>query len=157
MFRSSYSAVNRPEQEPSKGFWANIARSGFLLFYFTLLPILATVIVNWAVYFFTQNNFFPEAWMAPTLIIISTFLAGALIRQKMEDEMGGMGLFTLAILSLILFAWLTYQDVHTIGGIYSRFMPRFLTEDLSDFIYALPAVGILGMLVYKHFTIKHYS
>jgi hypothetical protein len=127
------------------------------MFYFTLLPILTTVLLNWAVYFFTQDNLFQEAWMSPTLMGISVFMAGALIRQKMEDDMGGMGAFTLAILALILFASLTYQDIQTIGDIYSRFMPQFLNENLIDFIYALPAIGIMGMLAYKYFTIKHYS
>jgi len=157
LFRPSSSAVNRNHEKSPKAVWVTLVHGVFLLFYFTLLPILATVLLNWAVYFFTQNNLFNEAWMSPSLMGISIFMAGALIRQKMEDDLGGMGAFILAILALILFSALTYYDILTIGGVYSRFMPRFLNEELTDFIYALPAVGIMGMLAYKQFTLKHYS
>lgn len=157
MFRPSYSAVNRHDQEPPKGFWVNLIRGGFLLFYFSLVPILSIIIVNWLVFFFTQNNFYMEPWMSPGLAILSTLVAGALIRQRMEDELGGLGLFTLAIIALMLFSWLTWQDINTIGGVYSRFMPKFLPFELLDYIMALPAVGIVGMLAYKYLTLKHYS
>lgn len=79
------------------------------------------------------------------------------MRQKIEDETGGMRLFVVGIIALILFALLTYQDIHAIGGVYSRFMPKFLSVTIGPYIYMLPAVGILGMLAYKHFTLKHYS
>lgn len=157
MFRPSYSAVNRHDQEPPKGFWANFARTAFLLFYFTVLPILVLTVVNWLVFFFTQNNFYQESWMSPVLAILSCIISGALIRQHSEDEMGGMGIFTLAIIALILFSWLTYQDIHTIGGLYSRFMPKFLPITLNDYVFAFPAIGVVGMLVYKYLTVKHYS
>lgn len=157
MFRPSYSAVNRHDQEPPKGFWANLARGAFLLFYFTLVPILTLIVVNWLVFFFTQNNFYQESWMSPALAILSCIIAGSLIRQRIEDELGGMGLFTLGIIGLILFGWITYQDVHTMGGLYSRFMPRFLSIELTDYIFAFPAIGVMGMLAYKYFTVKHYS
>jgi hypothetical protein len=157
LFRPSSSTVNRHNEKSPKGFGGTLVHSGFLMFYFTLLPILTTVLLNWAVYFFTPNHLFQEAWMAPTLMGISIFMAGAFIRQKMEDDFEGMGAFILAILALIVFSALTYYDIQTIGGVYSRFMPRFLNENLIDFIYALPAVGIMGMLAYKQFTFKHYS
>lgn len=93
----------------------------------------------------------------PFLIILSTFLAGAFMRQKMEDETGGLGVFVLGILALLVFAFLTFQDIKTTGGVYSRFMPKLLRYSLLDYIYLLPAVGVLGMLFYKYFTLKHYS
>ncbi|WP_303674610.1 hypothetical protein [Vampirovibrio chlorellavorus] len=157
MLRTPHSASNPAEKEAAKGFLPSFLRHFFLLFYFFLLPVLTVIIVNWAVYFFTQSNFYTESWMAPTLLLLSTFIAGVLIRQKMEDESGGLGLFTLALLALLLFGWFSYQDIHTIGGLYSRFMPRFLTTDVDSFIYALPAVGIFGMIAYKQFTLKYYS
>ncbi|WP_373533148.1 hypothetical protein [Vampirovibrio sp.] len=157
MFRPSYSAVNRQNHKSSDGFWVSLSRHAFLLFYFTLLPVLTSVLLSWAVYLFTRNSLFHEVWMAPALMGLSVFVAGVLIRQKMEDDLAGMGAFIVAILALILFAALTYQDIQAIGGVYSRFMPRYLNEDLASYIYALPAVGIVGMLAYKQFTLKHYS
>ncbi len=157
MLRTPHSASNRTEKDSAQGFLTSFLRSVFLLFYFFLLPVLTVIIVNWAVYFFTQNTFYTESWMPPTLLLFSTFISGVLIRQKMEDESGGLGLFILALLALLLFGWLSYQDIHTIGGLYSRFMPRFLTTDVDSYIFALPAVGIFGMIAYKQFTLKYYS
>lgn len=157
MFRPSSSAVNRQDPEPPKGFFTNLLRCAFLFFYFTLLPILVTVIINWVVFFLTRTTFYYEAWMMPALLLVGTAAGGVLIRQKMEDEMAGMGIFTLAILSLMLFGWLTYQDIDLVGGVYSRFMPKVLSEALLGYAYTLPAVGIAGMLLYKHFTVKHYD
>lgn len=157
MFRTSQSAVSQADRDTSKGFLASFFQGLFLLLYFSILPVLTLIVVNWAVYFFTQNNFYTDSWMAPTLLLLSTFLSGVLIRQKMEDESGGLGLFTLALFALLLFGWLFYQDIHTIGGLYSRFMPRFLTTDVDSYIYALPAVGIFGMIAYKQFTLKYYG
>ena len=93
----------------------------------------------------------------PVLILLSTFLAGAFMRQKMEDESGGMGLFLLGMLSLVAFAFLTQYDITTHGQVYSRFMPRILRTSTLDYLYFLPGVGLLGMLFYKYFTLKHYS
>jgi hypothetical protein len=157
LFRPSSSAVNRQDPEPPKGVFPNLLRCGFLFFYFTLLPILATVVLNWIVFFLTRTTFYSEPWMMPALLLASTGAGGVLIRQKMEDEMAGMGIFTLAILALMLFGWLTYQDIETVGGIYSRFMPKVLSDALQGYAYTLPAVGIAGMLLYKHFTVKHYD
>jgi hypothetical protein len=155
--RTSQSAINPTEKDPAKGFWASFVKGAFLLIYFFLLPVLTVIMVNWAVFFFTQSTFYTENWMAPTLLLFSTFLSGVLIRQKMEDENGGLGLFALGLLALLLFGWLSYQDIHTIGGLYSRFMPRFMTTEVDSFIYALPAVGIFGMIAYKQFTLKYYG
>lgn len=93
----------------------------------------------------------------PSLLILSTFLSGALIRQKMEDETGGMALFIIAIFALIIFSVLTFEDIHKLGGLYSQFMPKYLPQTLDAYVFMLPGVGIAGMLFYKYFTIKHYS
>lgn len=129
----------------------------FLAGYFTFLPIILTVIINWAVASFTMNNFYQEHWMMPALIVLSTFLAGAFMRQKMEDEAGGMGLFLLGMLALIAFTFLTHYDITSHGQVYSRFMPKILRTSTLDYLYFLPGVGLLGMLFYKYFTLKHYS
>jgi hypothetical protein len=132
--------------------------SGFLLVTAIFLPIITLIVVNWAVYMFTYNNFYLDAWMMPTLLILSTFLAGAFIRQRIEDEArGGMGLFFLGVVGLAVFAGLTALDIHTSGGVYSRLMPKLLRFDMHRYVMMLPAVGMAGMLCYKHFTLKHYS
>ncbi len=156
MYRESPTAIHRKtEQEP--GLLDKLAGAVFHMVYFTLLPIIITVLVNWAVYSFTAHNFYQALWMAPTLLLLSTFLAGALIRQKIEDAMGGMGLFVLGIIALGVFAYLTSLDIQKTGGVYSQLMPRFLLPGLESYVYMLPGVGILGMLFYKYFTLKHYS
>lgn len=129
----------------------------FLLAYFTLLPVILLVILSWIAYTLTSNNFFQDPWMMPGLLLFSTFLAGALMRQKMEDEDGGMVLFFLGIVGLLAFAWMTQHDIDTLGGMYSRFLPKLLRPGLEQYVYMLPGVGIVGMLFYKYFTIKHYN
>lgn len=157
MLRPSQSALRPKEREQAKSVWACLCQGLFLLVYFSLLPILTLLGVSWVVYLCTQGNFYTESWMAPGLLLLSTFISGVLIRQKMEDENGGLGLFTLALFALLLFGWISFQDAHTVGGLYSRFMPRFLTSDVDVYIYALPAVGVLGMIAYKQFTLKYYD
>lgn len=155
MYRESRTApYERKDVKP--GFLVSLFNSTFLLAYFSFLPLFLMVVVHWAVYSFTYNNFYRDSWMMPALLLLSTFLAGALMRQKMEDESGGMGLFFLGIVALCLFAWLTKYDILSTGGVYSRYMPKLLSYSLLDFIYMLPAVGVGGMLCYKHFTLKNY-
>ena len=93
----------------------------------------------------------------PVLLLMSTFLAGALMRQKMEDTAGGMGLFVLGVMALIAYSILTYQDIVSFGGIYSCYMPKLLRFNLLDYLWFLPGVGLLGMMCYKQFTLKLYS
>lgn len=156
MYRESR-AASQERDDDNPGFFQKLFGSVFLLAYFVFLPIILTVIINWAAYAFTQNNFYQDAWMMPTLLLLSTFLAGALMRQKMEDETGGMGLFFLGMLALVVFAWLTQHDIRSLGGVYSRYMPKMLPHSVLDFVYLLPALGVVGMLFYKYFTLKHYS
>lgn len=156
MYRESPTAVNQ-RQEAGPTVAHRLANWVFLLVYFTFLPIITTVMVNWAVYAFTVNNLYHESWMMPSLLLLSTFLSGALIRQKMEDEAGGLALFVLGIVALMIFSAVTFEDIHRLGGIYSQFMPRFLVPTMEDYVFMLPGVGIAGMLFYKYFTLKHYS
>lgn len=156
MYRESPTAA-RKRKEPPKSRFGVVITAIFLLGYFTFLPVLTMVVGHWAVYSFTMNNFYKAFWMMPVLTVVCTFLGGTLIRQKMEDEVGGMGLFLLAMVALTLFAGLTYWDIHCAGGIYSRFMPKLLRSSVLDVVWLLPGTGLLGMLFYKYFTVKHYS
>lgn len=157
MFRASPSAVNRPDQEPPPSLLMGLICSAFLLTCFTLLPILVLTATHWLVFFFARSTLYQENWMNPALAIISCVIAGAFIRQHSEDERGGLGIFTLGILALILFAWLTHQDIHAVGGLYSRFLPRFLPVELDTYTFAFPAFGLIGMLFFKYLSLKHYS
>jgi hypothetical protein len=152
------SAAAQSEREEAKpNVLEKLVSVVFLLAYFTFLPVIMTILLNWAAYSITAHNFYQEIWMMPLLLLLATFLAGALIRQKIEDEMGGLGLFSLGILALAVFSFLTYCDIHTFGGVYSSFMPKFLLHSVTDYVFMLPGVGIIGMLAYKAFTLKHYS
>lgn len=157
MFRPSTSAVNQCEQEPGRGFFGYLIRFAFLLGYFTLLPVLASLAVHWGAYLMTAHTFYEATWMPPILLLGGTFFGGVLIRQKIEDECGGMGLFALGIIALMLFSWMLYSDLQSLAGFYSRILPKPLEYRLLDFVFMLPGVGILGMLLYKYFAIKHYS
>lgn len=156
MYRESPTAIRKRKDPPKSRFGAMVTAS-FLLGYFTFLPILTMIVGHWAVYSFTMNNFYKALWMMPVLTVVCTFLGGTLIRQKMEDETGGMGLFLLAMVSLVIFAGLTYLDIRYTGGVYSRFMPKLLRPSVLQVVWLLPGTGLLGMLAYKYFTIKHYS
>lgn len=160
MYRESPTAVyERKERGPHV--LMKLFNSMFLFLYFIFLPVMLTVLINWAVYSLTKENFYQDHWMMPTLLLLSTFLAGALMRQKMEDESGGqtggMGLFFLGIAALFAFVWLTQQDIQMTGRIYSHWLPTPLRPSVSDWLLMLPLTGIFGMLFYKFFTLKHYS
>lgn len=156
MYRESQTAIHR-EKKPRTSIPGVLGSGLFLAGYFTFLPIFLTIVLNWVVASFTMNNFYQESWMMPLLLLLSTFLAGAFIRQKMEDEIGGMGLFVMAVLALLVFTLLSYYDMTTHGGVYSRMMPKILPYSAQNYLYFLPGVGLLGMLFYKYFTLKNYG
>jgi hypothetical protein len=132
--------------------------SGLLLLgYFTLLPVLTSLAVNWVVYYFTARTWFHDEWMMPTLLLFSTFVGGVFIRQKIEDEEGGLALFLLGMFGLIIFAYVTDLDIHRLGGVYSQYMPKFLRPTMVQYVCLLPGVGVCGMLFYKFFSVKNYK
>jgi hypothetical protein len=151
--RGSLHTVHSPD-DGSSSLLSRLVVALYLLGYSTLLPILTTILINWAVYYFTANTFFKESWMIPTLLGLSAFAGGVLIRQKVEDGRGGLLKFIMGMLGLILYAYITYLDVHQPGGIYSQYMPMFLRPHLVAIIYALPAIGLGGMLFYQYFSLK---
>lgn len=128
----------------------------FMMGYFVLLCAFVFCLVNWIAFQTTASTFYDEHWMAPTVLLGSTFLAGAFMRQTSEDVRGGLGQFIVAIFALALFAYLTYLDLQTTGGVFSKFMPKALSSSLFDYIYAIPMVGMLGMIFFKYFTLKNY-
>jgi len=154
--RASLHTLNSPNPD-NPGLLGKLVLGLFLLGYCTLLPILTTIGVNWIVYFFTADTFFHDSWMMPLLLGFSAFLSGVLIRQRIEDGTGGLARFTLGLLGLVIYAYLTYLDIHQLGGIYSQYMPMFLRPTMVVLIYALPGLGFLGMLFFQHFSLKNYS
>jgi hypothetical protein len=125
------------------------------LIYFSLLPALITIVLNWVVYYFAESTIYHEFWMMPLLLTLGTFIGGVFIRQQIESGSGGLTGFSLGILGLLIFAGLTYGDMHQPGGLYSRYMPQFLRPGLVVWVFALPGVGFLGMLFYKFFSLKN--
>lgn len=156
MYRESLTAVNHKKDE-GPNLLDRTVMGVFLMAYFTLMPIVCTWGISWVVYWLTANTFYGEPWMMPLLLISGAFFGGVFIRQKIEDEMGGMGLFFLGMLALIIFSILTHMDIEKVGGIYSQFMPKLLRPSMADYLYMLPGIGLVGMLFYKYFTLKHYS
>ena len=140
----------RGRLEKTTIFLPQLARNLFLMGYFTVLPVLLTIGLNWLVYPFTVNTFYREEWMMPTLILLAAFLAGVLMRRRMEAETGGMGLFALGCLALITFAVMSHQDILTTGGVYSHWMPELLRAGVLHYTYFLPTAGLLGMLFHRY-------
>jgi hypothetical protein len=156
LYRESPTAVSRKKEE-GPNLLDRTVMGVFLMAYFVLMPIACTWVVSWAAYWLTASTFYSEPWMMPLELISGAFLGGVFIRQKIEDEMGGMGLFFLGLLALIIFSFLTHMDIAKLGGVYSQFMPRLLRPSVGDFLFMLPGIGLVGMLFYKFFTLKHYS
>jgi hypothetical protein len=129
------------------------AQSAFLLAYFTVLPMLAVMILHWGFHTIASASFYASPWTAPALLMLGTFLGGAMIRWRMEREASGLRLFVLAVLALILFAGLTLRDIRHGGEISARLLPMAHNPALHPYALMLPAVGILGMLAYRHFII----
>lgn len=157
MYRPSSAALREKDASDEPNLFEKLVNSMFLLGYFSLLPVVLVILLNWAAYAIAATTFYQDFWMMPSLLVLGTFLGGALIRQKMEDEEGGMGLFFLGMMGLMVFAWLTWLDINDPGAMYSRFMPKLLKPSLSDYVYGIPAIGMVGMLFYKYFTLKTYS
>lgn len=153
MHRGSLHTVHSPDDESSSPLSRMIVAL-YLLGYSTLLPIFTTIIINWAVYYFTADNFYKESWMIPILLGFSAFIGGVLIRQKIEDGRGGLLKFSMGLFGLILYAYITYLDIHQPGGVYSQYMPMFMRPHLVALIYAMPAIGLGGMLLYQYFSLK---
>lgn len=130
------------------------AQSVFLLAYFTILPVLMVMILHWGFHAVADASFYTASWMAPTLLISGTFLGGALIGRRVERETGGLRMFVLGVLALLLFAGLTQQDIRRGGEISSRLLPMAHDPSLHAYAFLLPAVGILGILAYRHFSVK---
>jgi hypothetical protein len=156
LYRESTTAVSRKKDEGPRLLDRTVT-TVFLMAYFVLMPVACTWIISWAAYWLTADTFYNAPWMMPLQLVGGAFLGGVFIRQKIEDEMGGMGLFFLGLLALVLFAFVTHLDVEKLGGVYSQFMPRLLRPSVGDYLPMLPGIGLVGMLFYKFFTLKHYS
>ncbi len=156
MYRPS-AALREKDASDEPNLFEKLVNSLFLLGYFTLLPVALVILLNWAAYALASTTFYQDFWMMPSLLVLATFLGGALIRQKMEEEEGGMGLFFLGLMGLMVFAWLTWLDINGSGDMYSRYMPKLLKPSMADYVFAIPGIGLVGMLFYKYFTLKTYS
>jgi hypothetical protein len=156
LYRPSSSAIH--EQEQDLNWLDKLVNTLFLMGYFTVLPAVMVVLLNWVAYWIAGNTFYQDFWMPPALLMLGTFLGGALMRQRMEDEPGGgMSLYLVGMAALCLFSWLTLHDIDSFGALYGQFMPKLLKPGLALYAYLLPAVGMTGMLFYKQFTLKHYN
>lgn len=99
------------------------------------------------------GRFFEIEWVMPILMVIAVFMGGALIRKWISrHEYRHTGLFHLiaGILALCVFSLMTWWDIHqsTMNSFtfYSRLLPVFWDPGLTVWAYALPAVGLLGLI-----------
>lgn len=158
MYRESASAVKRGRKATPDAVMQRLPGVLLTALYFAGLPLLIIMGVHWVVYAFTVDSVYRDAWMAPTLLLGSGFISGILIRHRIErGGSNGMGLFLMGILSLIGFSYMTYHDIHTLGGLYSHWLPRPLSYAIQDYVWFLPGVGVAGMLFHHFFMLRQES
>lgn len=126
--------------------------------YFLLLPILLLIAISWSMFSITHDVMYDDSWMGPALLVLATFMAGVISRQTMNlNHIGSgdsMGVFLMAVMGHIGFATLTYLDLQSEAGVYSDFLPRPLTLAIYPFVFALPVVGMLGILFSRNFSLS---
>lgn len=136
--------------------WTVLTSTVFFI-YAALMPVVILSSVSWGVFFLTRTTFFSEPWMVPLLVVMGTFLSGVILRMNMEDTQSTLRMFLLSVLGFMGFACLTWMDVDSGGAVFSEYLPKFLTLDVEALTYAIPGVGIAGMLCFKLFSLKHYE
>ncbi|MGE0200462.1 MAG: hypothetical protein AB7P76_05795 [Candidatus Melainabacteria bacterium] len=129
----------------------------FMFGVFTLIPVLVYVAFSWLVFNFLADTFYNEPWVRPATFLFSTFLAGVLCRQLMEEPPKGLGLFIMGILGMIAFACITAIDIQNTGEIYSRNLPDILAPSHMPYVFSAPFAGMMGMLMFKYFSLQHYD
>ena len=147
---------NRHEDD-EPGPLASVVNGLLTLGYFLLLPIILLVIIDWVAYSVFKDTFYGEHWMMPVLVAGVAFLSGAFMRQKAADDAAGIGTLVMAMLALAVFAYLTWLDVTSSGGYYSRFLPQIMRSEVQDYVFLLPPIGLIWMLFYKQFSLKNYD
>jgi hypothetical protein len=109
------------------------------------LPAFLLIILSWFSYGFTKRVCFDEFWMMPLLICLSTFVAGVIIRQGMRYTKHQLGLTVLAGLGLMVFAVLVWMDIQN-HQLISPYLPLPLRSEVLPYVYAIPLVGLLGLV-----------
>ncbi len=124
---------------------------------FTLLPIGLLVALSWFSYSFAHDLIYERAWANIFLLLLSTFVAGVISRQLMNLKFigdQGMGLFIVFMLAQITFAYLMFQDLQMEEGLFSIYLPLPLNISVLPFIYSIPLVGMIGMVLSKTFSFE---
>ncbi len=161
MYRSDYPYImksgKREEKSPLSEALNRLGIQLFMYAYYTALPLIALVVLHWIVSSFV-SFYYDEYWMDPLLLVLATFLGGAFMRQTAEDTDNGMGQLLIAILALVTFAYITKMDLDSIGAVYSaQFLPHILRSSVYNFVYAIPFIGMVGIIFFKHFSLKNYG
>ncbi len=137
-------------------FWRFINQIVFFMG-FTLLPILLLIAISWFTYSFAHDVIYEKNWAGIFLLLASTFLAGVISRQMMNlkpigDE--GMALFIIFMLAHVAFAYLTFRDLQLESGVFSNYLPLPLNTSVLPFVYSIPFVGMLGVVLSKLFSFE---
>ncbi len=141
------------------GFFEGLKRLCFglvMLVWLVILPVLTLVVIDWIASRLMPPALYGATWSMPFLMGLSAFLGGAFVRQCCEDHSGGITALLMSMLALCLFGLLTYEDIIHFGVIYARILPHVLTHSELFMAPMLPALGLVGMINFKHFTMKHY-
>ena len=74
----------------------------------------------------------------------------------MQAHRHNMLLFLMGIFGFCTCAGLLWVDLHG-TQVYSQFLPQVLTTAMKPFVLSLPAVGIVGMMLFGAIQIKPSS
>lgn len=122
--------------------------------FFLLLPLCLTVVAAWLINFINLELIAPTSWLKSFAMILGTFISGALIGKKMNNETGGLMTFFLAILAFSTFSFLTFTESRGIE-IISGYFP-LMQKSAPSFLYLLlPGVGLLGIVMFKFVTFNN--
>jgi hypothetical protein len=135
-------------------FFNSIVTVTLMYGYFTVMPFVVFLVMDWAAYLGLNDTFYDEPWMRPGILLLSVFLSGAFSRIMMKIHKNTMLLFVVGIMGLVSFAVLTWHDINSNEFMFSLFLPQHMPLSLLPLVYSLPAVGLVGMLFYGMFEMK---
>ncbi|MEM0952021.1 MAG: hypothetical protein AAGI66_07770 [Cyanobacteria bacterium P01_H01_bin.74] len=151
MYRGAVNAQKNSQIHPVLACISSLARFSGTLFGYTASIVLIFTGIQWAGYAVFSETFFNTDWMPPLLSCFGLFFGGVFIRQWLENASENkMALFGIALVSLCVVTGLIAYEIQVPHAI----LPQALDPVLSDYLWGMPCVGLLGMVCYHYFVLK---
>lgn len=154
-WRYTHVETPKPQGVSLKGV-AELLFTHCLFYVFSVLCSLGILIaLYWACEKVFASTLFDEPWMQPSVLIVSAYFSGVCIRMGTEQLIRSMGVYFIVLLGFASFTGLCWLDIQQTGSLFStRFLPETLHLSSIPFIFAVPIVGLFGMLCYRWFTLR---